>query len=139
MNQYLKAFFHRGLVFGGFGPIVTGIVLAIIAWSGVSVSLSALEILVMVISTYLLAFVHAGASVFNQIEHWHISKSLACHFASLYTVYSLCYLVNAWIPFHLTAFLIFSGVFAVSYLIVWLAVYISIKRISEKLNKKIEQ
>ena len=26
MNKYLKAFLHRGLIFGGFGPIVLGIV-----------------------------------------------------------------------------------------------------------------
>ena len=26
MNKYLKIFLHRGLIFGGFGPIVVGIV-----------------------------------------------------------------------------------------------------------------
>ena len=30
MNKYLKEFFHRGLIFGGFGPIILGIVFAIL-------------------------------------------------------------------------------------------------------------
>ena len=25
-NSYVKSFLHRGLIFGGFGPIVTGII-----------------------------------------------------------------------------------------------------------------
>ena len=30
MNKYLKEFLHRGLIFGGFGPLVAGIVFLII-------------------------------------------------------------------------------------------------------------
>ena len=31
MNKYLKSFLHRGLIFAGFGPVITGIVYFIIS------------------------------------------------------------------------------------------------------------
>ena len=35
-------------------------------------SLGGSEVFLGIVSIYLLAFVHAGASVFNQIEHYHL-------------------------------------------------------------------
>ena len=35
MNKYVKTYLHRGLLFGGLGPIVAGIVLGIIQLSGI--------------------------------------------------------------------------------------------------------
>ena len=84
MKKYVKEYFQRGLAFGGFGPIVMGIVLFIIELCGVNVSLSGAEVLIGVISTYILAFVQAGVSVFNQIESWPVVKSMGIHFISIY-------------------------------------------------------
>ena len=80
MNKYLKAFLHRGLIFGGFGPIVVGIIYLILSMTLDSFSVSGKEMFFAIISTYLLAFVHAGASVFNQIEEWPVTKSMFFHF-----------------------------------------------------------
>lgn len=137
MNKYLKAFLHRGLMFGGFGPIILGIIYAILEKSLPDFSLNGGQILVAIVSIYLLAFLQAGASVFNQIEHWSIPKSTLCHFAVLYFAYVLCYLLNNWIPFDSNVLLIFTGIFVGIYLAVWLAVYISIKLVSKKLNTKL--
>ena len=84
MNRYVKEFFHRGLLFGGFGPIIVGIILLAVSLSGEAVTLTAKDYLISTVSVYLLAFVHAGASVFNQIEHWSLPKSVFFHFSSLY-------------------------------------------------------
>ena len=137
MNKYVKEFFHRGLIFGGFGPIVLGIIYVVIESTVADFSLSGKQVLVAILSIYLLAFVQAGATVFNQIEHWSLPKSLLCHFGSLYIVYVGCYLVNDWIPFNINVVLIFTAVFVAVYFAVWLAVYVSIKIISKKLNRKI--
>ena len=139
MNQYLKNFLHRGLVFGGFGPIIIGIVYAILQKTVSGFSLSGSEVLLAIISSYLLAFVQAGASVFNQIEHWPVSKSLLCHFSTLYLAYTLCYLVNSWIPFKSEIIIIFTTIFIILYFVIWLTVYFSVKIVSKKLNKSIEK
>ena len=138
MNRYLKSFLCRGLIFGGFGPIIAGIIYIILDGCMPSVSVSGTDLFVIILSTYLLAFVHAGASIFNQIEHWPIAKSLLCHFGCLYVAYLLCYVINRWIAFDLTVMLIFSGIFVAGYLAVWLVVYITIKITEKKLNAKIK-
>ena len=138
MNKYLKSFLHRGLVFGGFGPIVMGIVYLSLSLSISSFSLNGSDVFTAILSTYLLAFVHAGASVFNQIESWPIAKSLLLHFSALYASYSICYLINSWIPFNMVAFLIFTAVFIITYLIIWVTVVVTITLTSRKMNEKIE-
>ncbi len=90
-----------------------------------------------IVSTYLLAFVQAGASVFNQIEEWPVPKSTFFHFLSIYAAYSLCYIVNSWIPFEPMVLAIFTGIFAVSYAVIWITVYLIVKSTSKKMNRKL--
>ncbi len=137
MNVYVKRFLHRGLMFGGFGPIVTGIVYLILSMTLSDFSLSGREVFTAILSTYVLAFLQAGASVFNQIEEWPLAKSLLLHFLTLYIAYSACYLVNTWIPLVPMVLLVFSLLFLVSYLIVWLTVYLAVKATGKRLNKQL--
>ena len=137
MNGYFKNFLHRGLVFGGLGPIVLGIVFLCIDAHLPDFSLSGKEVLIGIISTYLLAFIQAGASVFNQIDRWSPAKSLLFHFVTLYLEYVLCYIVNSWIPFESMVILLFSAIFVLSYFIIWLTVYLIVKRTQRSLNFKI--
>ena len=136
MNKYLKEFFKRGLMFGGFGPIVLGIIYAIIEPKG-AFSLSGTQILMGIVSTYLLAFVQAGASVLNQIEHWPTCKSLLCHFSLLFAVYSLFYIANSWIPFKIEVIGIFALIFVIVYFVVWGIVYLCVRGNARKLNKSL--
>ena len=138
MNKYVKEFIHRGLIFGGFGPIILGIIYFILSKTVDGFMLSGLEVMTGIISTYLLAFVHAGASIFNQIEHWGISKSLLCHLSILYVAYSLCYVINTWIPFEPKVLLVFTIVFLTIYFVVWGIVYLSVKNISKNCNAKLK-
>lgn len=137
MNKYLKEFLHRGLIFGGFGPIILGIIYYIISKNTKDFSLSGGELLLGIVSIYILTFVQAGATVFNQIEHWPIPKSLLFHFGSLYLVYVICYIINSWIPFEPMILLIFTAVFVAIYFMVWLTVFLSIKAFTKKANKKL--
>lgn len=137
MNKYVKEFLHRGLVFGGFGPIVVSIILLIINAAGEAVTLTAKDYFTSTVSIYLLAFVHAGASVFNQIEHWSLPKSVFFHFSSLYIVYSLCYIINSWIPFEPKVLLIFTAVFVAGYIAVWLTVMVILKITTKKMNRRL--
>lgn len=137
MNKYVKSFFHRGLIFGGFGPIICGIVFLVLSLTLNDFSLSGTEIFLAIVSTYLLAFVHAGASVFNQIEEWSVAKSLLYHFVTLYFAYSFCYIANSWIPFDLRVIMIFTAIFVALYFVIWITVFLCIKAASRKLNSKL--
>lgn len=137
MNKYLKTFLHRGLIFGGFGPLIMGIIYIIIDKTTSDFSLGSVQLFVALLSVYILAFIQAGATVFNQIEHWSIPKSVLCHFLMLYATYVGCYLINSWIPFDINVILIFTAVFTAVFFAIWLTVFISVKITSKKLNKKI--
>ena len=137
MNKYVKEFLHRGLIFAGFGPIILGIVFAILEGTVDGFSLGGGEVLVAVLSTYAIAFVQAGASVFNQIEHWSLAKSLFFHFGSIYLVYVVSYLANTWSPFEPLAVLIFTAIFAVVYFVVWITVYLIVRGCERKLNARV--
>ncbi len=134
MNRYLKAFLHRGLMFGGFGPIVLAIVYFALSRALTDFSLSGAEVLLGTVSVYLLAFVQAGATVFNQIEDWSVPKALLCHFSVLYAAYAQCYILNSWIPFKAEVLLIFTAIFVGLYFVIWVTVYLSVKATSRKFN-----
>lgn len=137
MNKYVKEFFHRGLMFGGFGPIVTAIVLLILSHKIKDFSISGNQVFMAVVSTYIVAFVHAGSSIFHQIEHWSTMKGLFCQLGSLYLVYVLTYIINSWIPFEIAVILIFTAIFVLTYLVIWLIVYLCVKATSKKLSEKL--
>ena len=138
MNVYFKKFLLRGFVFGGFGPIILGIIYAILQSIVNGFSLTGGEVLLGIVSIYILAFVQAGASVFNQIEEWPISKSLLCHFSLIYVAYSLCYILNTWIPFVPTVLLLFTVIFVVAYFVIWFTVYLCVRAASKKINAKLK-
>ena len=139
MKKYLVQFIHRGALFGGFGPIILGIVFFIISKTVDGVTFSGQEVLLGVVSTYLLAFIHAGASIFNQIEHWSVAKSTLFHMLMLYLAYVTCYLINSWIAFDVRVVLFFTLIFIVIYAIVWATVVIFIKATEKKLNRKLNK
>ncbi|MBQ2876388.1 MAG: DUF3021 domain-containing protein [Clostridia bacterium] len=138
-KNILKEFLTRGAVFGGLGPIIVGIVYLCISMNIADFSLSAIEVLLAIISGYLLAFIQAGASVFNQIDSWSPGKSLLFHFTSIYLAYIVTYLINRWIPFNIIFILIFTGGFVAAYFIVWITVYLCVKATQRKLNRSIEE
>ena len=135
MNKYVKEFLTRGMAFGGFGPIVAGIIYLILSHTLPDFALSGTQVFLAIVSTYLLAFLQAGASVFNQIEHWSTVKSLLCHFGSLYAAYLVCYGANSWIPFDPMVLVIFTAIFVVMFFAIWTVVYLSVRAASRKINK----
>lgn len=138
MNKYLKNFLLRGLVFSGLGPVIVGVIYLILENTVEDFSLSGGQVCLAIVSTYILAFVQAGASVFNQIEHWSLPRSLFCHFGIIYIAYVLCYVINYWIPFEPMVLLIFTLIFVTVYLTIWITVYLSAKAASKKLNASLE-
>lgn len=139
MNKYVKSYFLRGLIFGGFGPIIFAIVNLILKWSGVKVELSAYQIFSAIVTTYVIAFVHAGSSVFPQIEKWSPFKSAFFQGISLYTVYTVGYLINNWMPLKPIVILIYSSAFFGVFAIVWVIIYLVSKKTVKKMNHKLHE
>ena len=139
MNKYVRTYLHRGLIFAGLGPIVTSIVYIILEASGTEIVLSGLDVFKAIVTTYVIAFVHAGSSVFPQIDKWPLFKQIFLQGISIYLVYIIGYLINSWIPLNLTFILIFTGCFFGAFGITWLIIYICTGSVTKKMNKKLEE
>ena len=139
MNFYVKEYIKRGLTFSGLGPIVAGIVYVLIEKSGVDLKLTGTDVLLAIVSTYIMAFVQAGASVFNSIDKWGKAKALFWQMSTIYIVYVIGYLINRWIPFDWIIILIFTVSFIVCYLTVWTTVYLIVRKETKKLNEKLKE
>lgn len=135
--KHIKNFMIRGLMFGGFGPIIFGIVAMCISFNEQS-QFTGTQIMFGIISTYLLAFVCAGASVFKEIEKWSLIKAIGIHLLVLYIIYTVCYLLNSWIPFKFTILIIYTIAFIVAYAIIWIIVYLIVRKTAKKMNDKLQ-
>ena len=78
MNKYVKTYFTRGLMFSGGGPLIAGIVYLCLELSGTHLALTGMEVFMAIVSTLIVAFVHAGSSVFPQIEHQSVFCIYEC-------------------------------------------------------------
>ena len=138
MNKHVKIFLQRGIAFGGFGPVVTAIVYAIIGAVTKDNLITTSNFLIATISTYILAFIVAGCSILYNIESWSTLKALLIHLAALYASYLLVYALNSWVEFNWISVLIFTAVFVVGYLFIWLIIYICLKLQAKKMNLKVK-
>lgn len=138
-HKYVAAFLHRGMLFGGFGPIVLGIVYLILGLSIDGFAVTGREACLGIVSTYLIAFVHAGTSVFHEVEHWSIPRWMLYQLGALYLVYTLVYLINDWIPFDPLVLLLYTLGFVLLYLLICLTVILSVKRDERRLNESLKQ
>ncbi len=137
MKKYVLEFLKRGALFGGLGPIIAGFVYMIIGFAGTELKLEGYQIFVAILTSYFLAFVQAGASVFEQIEEFSCFKSLLIHMLVVYFAYLFTYLVNSWIEFRWEVILIFSAIVIVGFLLVWLLTYFLTRRLKNQLNQKL--
>lgn len=137
MKKRIKDFLFRGLICGGFGPIVYGVVMFVIYLCGVDTLIDGLMIFKGVISTYLLGFIVAGASIIWQEERLGLGLSIFIHGSVLYICYLLMYLINGWLLSD--NILIFSIIFILGYLFIWGIIYlietIKMKRMNKILNE----
>jgi len=137
MKPFIKTFLLRGLIFSGLGPIIAGIVYLCLDLSNVDVVISGKEVFMGILTTYIIAFVHAGSSAFNEIEKWGKAKALLCQLSCIYVIYLVGYLINNWIPFDFKVILIFTIALIVGYLIIWFTIYFIVKNYTKKLNEKL--
>ena len=137
MNKYVRSFMHRGLIFSGLGPVTAGIVYLILELSHVEINVNGLDLFLAIITTYVMAFVHAGSTVFNDIESWGKAKGILFQMSTIYVVYMAGYLINHWIPLNWIIIVIFTGAFVASFLITWFTIFFINRKVTNRLNERL--
>lgn len=136
MRKFISDFVLRGLISGGFGPLAYGIIILVLQLSGVEAISDGLSIFKSIFSTYLLAFLIGGISVIWRVERIGLGFLILIHGFVLYVSYLIVYLLNDWVKKELIPFLVFTGIFILGYLLIWLIIYLVEKSRAKRLTKK---
>lgn len=137
MKKIVKEFFTRGLLCMGFGPIVYSIVMLVLYLCHVETTLNILTLFKGIISSSIMALIIAGSSVIWQIDKIGIAFQILIHGLCLYLCYLITYILNDWLKKE--GIIIFSIVFILGYLIIWLIIYLIERRNTKKLNALIKK
>ena len=138
VRKHFGQFMMRGLVAMGFGPLVLAIVYSILAITGVVEQVSVSDMILGIFTMTLLAFLTGGITVVYQIEELAISKAITIHGVILYICYAVVYLVNGWIEDGVIPFAIFTAIFVVGYLLIWIIIYLITRKSTEKVNNSLK-
>ena len=134
MKRHVLEFIHRGFMAWGLGPIVLAVLYLILQQQGIVQTLSVNEMCLGIISLSALAFVAGGMNFIYQIERLPLMVAILIHGCVLYVSYLATYLLNGWLAWGKFPVLVFSGIFAGGYLLIWVIIYAVIKRNTEKVN-----
>jgi len=139
MRRFALDFLHRGMVACGLGPIVLAVIYLLLQRFANIEMLSVSQVCTGIFSITLLAFVAGGMNAIYQIERLPLMAAIMIHGCVLYTCYLGTYLSNDWLKCGTLPVLIFTGVFAVGYLVIWAIIYSIIKRSTAKLNDSLRK
>ena len=135
MKKYASEFIRRGLVACGFGPLVLAVLYLILQREANLEMLSVNQVCLGIVSLSALAFVAGGMNVIYQIERLPLMVAISIHGGVLYVSYLLTYLVNNWLDRGTGPILVFTGIFAVGYLLIWAVIYSIIKKNTDRINE----
>ena len=135
MKKFVLDFLRRGLLACGFGPIVLAILYLILQQSAVVETLTVNQVCIGIFSLSGLAFIAGGMNAVYQMERLPLMVAILIHGGILYISYLGTYLLNDWLEWGVTPILVFSGIFVVGYLAIWVIIYSIIKRNTAKLNE----
>lgn len=138
MKKFWKEFLLRGLICAGCGPLVLAIIYGILGATGSVEYFTPNEVCTGILTILLLAFIAAGMTAIYQMEQLPLPTMILLHGGALYIAYILTYLINGWLMNQLTPILIFTGIFIAGYAIIWLIIYCTEKRKTEKINQMLK-
>lgn len=134
MKKLILDFLRRGLVACGLGPIVLAVLYLILQQSAAVETLTVNQVCIGIFSLTALAFIAAGMNVIYQIEQLPLMVAILIHGGVLYISYLGTYLLNDWLDWGATPILVFTGIFVLGYLIIWVIIYSIIKRRTARIN-----
>ena len=139
MKQYVLDFVRRGLIACGFGPMILAIFYLILQHQGAVETLTIDQVCLGIFSLSALAFIAGGMNVIYQLEQLPLMVAILIHGSVLYFSYLGTYLLNDWLEWGVTPILVFSGIFVVSYLMIWAIIYSLTKKDTARLNEILTQ
>ena len=135
MKKHILDFLRRGSAAWGLGPVILAVLYLILHQQGVLETLNVSQVCIGIFSLSALAFIAGGMNAIYQIEELPLMVAILIHGGVLYLSYLATYLVNGWLERGIAPILVFSGIFAVGYLVIWAIIYVIIKKNTDRINE----
>ena len=135
MKQHILEFCRRGLIACGFGPLILVVLYLILQSCGAIGTLTVREVCLGIVSLSALAFIAGGMNMIYQVERLPLPVAILLHGGVLYAAYLATYLINGWLAQGVGPLLTFSAIFVLGFLAVWLVIFVTTKRSTNKLNE----
>lgn len=139
MKKHILEFIRRGCLACWIGPVVLVIIYLILGLNGLVQTLSVYQVCVGILTLTVLAFLAGGLNTLYQMERLPLMGAILIHGGVLYAGYLATYLLNDWLEWGKLPFLVFTGIFVVGYLVIWVVIYWIIKRKTAQINKILEE
>ena len=139
MKKIILEFLRRGFAACGLGPVVLAVFYLVLQRNGAVEMLTVREVCVGIFSLSSLAFMAGGMNVIYQVERLPLMVAILIHGGVLYVSYLATYLVNGWLEWGITPILVFTGIFALGYLVIWGVIYSIIRKKTDKLNEGLKK
>ena len=134
MKKNILEFCRRGLAASGFGPLVLAVLYLILQHKGVVQTLSVNEVCVGIVSLWALAFIAGGMNVLYQMERLPLMVAILLHGGVLYISYLVTYLINGWLTQGAKPIVVFTVVFILGYIGIWVIIFSITKKRTERVN-----
>ena len=134
MKKFVLEVLRRGMVACGFGPMILVVLYLILKRSTGLETLTVDEVCVGIVSLSMLAFVAGGMNALYQIERLPLMLAILIHGGVLYISYLGTYLINGWLEWGMTPVLVFTGIFVLGYLMIWVVIYFITKKNTNQVN-----
>lgn len=138
MKKHILDFLRRGCVSCGIGPLVLAVLYLSLQGQGVLQTLTINQVCTGIFSVTALAFIAGGMNAIYQIERLPLMIAILIHGGTLYASYLATYLLNGWLDWGATPIWVFSGIFALGYLIIWAIIYSTVKNRTAKVNQMLK-
>lgn len=135
MKQNVLEFVRRGLTAAGFGPLILVAVYLVLQDQAGVETLTVRQVCLGICSLTALAFIAGGMNLVYQIERLPLMAAISIHGGVLYVSYLATYLLNDWLEWGPVPILVFTGIFLLGYVAVWVVIYATTKRKTDRLNE----
>ena len=139
MKEKILEFIQRGLSACGLGPIVLAIIYLVLQQQDSLDFLTVNEVCTGIFSLTALAFIVGGMGVIYQIERLPLMVAILIHGCVLFASYLVTYLVNGWRKSEKTPVMMFTVIFVLGYLLIWMFIYIANRKNTARVNEKLKQ
>ena len=139
MKKHILDFIRRGAAACGLGPLVLAILYIVLEQNGTLEILTVRQVCIGIFSLSALAFIAGGMNAMYQIEQLPLLVAISIHGAVLYLSYLATYLINGWLEWGSAPVLVFTGIFVVGFIGIWVVICSIIRKNTNKVNQMLNK